>query len=92
MGQEDPLEKGTATHSGIFAWKIQQTEKSGRIQSRESQRVRHALAIEHALNCTQASIMSFFNVYLLDVNYIPLHEITKLRGNLFFCCWFQIYS
>ena len=31
LGQEDPLEKGTATHSGIFAWKIQQTEKSGRI-------------------------------------------------------------
>ena len=28
---EDPLEEGMATHSGIFAWKIQQTEKSGRI-------------------------------------------------------------
>ena len=22
VGQEDPLEKGMATHSGIFAWKI----------------------------------------------------------------------
>ena len=78
-----------ATHSSTFAWKIQQTEDSGRIQSRESQRVRHDLETEHALTSTQASIMSFFTVYLLDVNYIPLHEITKSRGNLFFVVGFK---
>ena len=33
LGQEDPLEKGMATHSSTFAWKIQWTEKSGRLQS-----------------------------------------------------------
>ena len=27
MGQEDPLEKGMATHSSILAWKISWTEK-----------------------------------------------------------------
>ena len=27
LGQEDPLEKGLATHSNILAWKIPQTEK-----------------------------------------------------------------
>jgi len=27
LGQEDPLEKGMATHSSIFAWKIPWTEK-----------------------------------------------------------------
>ena len=27
LGLEDPLEKGTATHSGILAWRIPQTEK-----------------------------------------------------------------
>ena len=33
-GQEDPLEKGmAATHSSIFAWRIQWTEKPGRLQS-----------------------------------------------------------
>ena len=26
LGQEDPLEKGTATHSSIFAWRIPWTE------------------------------------------------------------------
>ena len=33
LGQEDPLEKGMATHSSTFAWKIPWTEKSGRLQS-----------------------------------------------------------
>ena len=39
---EDPLEKGMATHSSILAWRIQWTEKSGRLQSMGSQRVRMA--------------------------------------------------
>ena len=29
MGQEDPLEKGMATHSSILAWKIPWTEEPG---------------------------------------------------------------
>ena len=28
LGQEDPLEKGTATHSSILAWRIPWTIKS----------------------------------------------------------------
>jgi len=30
---EDPLEKGMATHSSIFAWEISWTEKPGGLQS-----------------------------------------------------------
>ena len=41
LGGEDPLEKEMATHSGTLAWKIPWTEKPGRLQSMESQRVRH---------------------------------------------------
>ena len=40
VGWEDPLEKRTATHSSILAWKIPWTEEPGRLQSMESQRVR----------------------------------------------------
>ena len=29
MGREDPLEKGTATHSSILAWEIPWTEEPG---------------------------------------------------------------
>ena len=40
-GQEDPLEKGMATHSSILAWTIPRTEEPGGLQSMESQRVGH---------------------------------------------------
>ena len=33
LGQEDPLEKGMATHSSILAWRIPRTEESGGLQS-----------------------------------------------------------
>ena len=39
-GREDPLEKETATHSSILAWKISWMEP-GRLQSMGSKRVRH---------------------------------------------------
>ena len=39
-GQEDPLEKGIATHSRILAWRIPWTEESGRVQSKGLQRAR----------------------------------------------------
>ena len=41
LGREDPLEESVATHSSILAWKIPWTEEPGRLQSMESQRVRH---------------------------------------------------
>jgi len=33
LGQEDPLEKGIATHSSILAWEIPWTEEPGGLQS-----------------------------------------------------------
>ena len=44
LDQEDPLEKGMATHSNILAWRIPRTEEPGRPQSMELQRVRHKWA------------------------------------------------
>ena len=40
-GQEDPLEKETATHSSIVTWRIPWTEEPGSLQSMGSQRVGH---------------------------------------------------
>ena len=37
-GQEDPLEKGMATHSNILAWRIPWTEEPERPQSTGSQK------------------------------------------------------
>ena len=33
LGQEDPLEKGMATHSSILVWRIPWTEESDGLQS-----------------------------------------------------------
>ena len=37
LGQEDPLEKGTATHSSILAWRISWIEEPSGLQSMGSQ-------------------------------------------------------
>ena len=37
LGWEDPLEKEMATHTGILAWEIPQTEEPGELQSMKSQ-------------------------------------------------------
>ena len=41
LGWEDPLEKGTATHSSILAWRIPWTGEPAGLQSMGSERVRH---------------------------------------------------
>ena len=41
LGQEDPLEKGKATHSGVLAWRIPWTEELGGLQSMGLQRAGH---------------------------------------------------
>ena len=41
LGQEDPLEKGMATHSNILAWRIPWTEEPDGLQSMGLQRARH---------------------------------------------------
>ena len=41
LGQEDPLERGMATHSSILAWRTLWTEEPCELQSMGLQRVRH---------------------------------------------------
>ena len=41
LDQEDPLEKGMATHSSILAWRIPRTEEPGELQSMGLQRFGH---------------------------------------------------
>ena len=41
LGLEDPLEKETATHSSILAWRIPWTEEPGGLRLMGPQRVGH---------------------------------------------------
>ena len=49
LGQEDPLEKGMATHSSILAWRIPWTEEPGGLQSMGSLRGGHDWATSLSL-------------------------------------------
>ena len=50
LGGENLLEKETATHSGILAWRISWTEETGGLQSLGSQRVGHDWATNTHFN------------------------------------------
>ena len=41
LGQEDPLDKGMATHFSILAWRIPWTKEPRGLQFKGSQRIRH---------------------------------------------------
>ena len=60
LGQEDPLEKGMATHSSILAWRIPWTEEPSWLQSMELQRVEHSWA-------TNIHIQAHLDPYLQQV-------------------------
>ena len=78
LGWEDHLEKETAIHSSILAWKIAWTEGPGRLQSMGSQRVRHDLATKQQQ--TQ-KIISFYMYYIGNYNLI-----SKVLTKLYFQC------
>ena len=52
LGQEDPLEKGMATCSSIFAWRIPRTEEPDGLQSMGLQRVRYDLVTKQQVGYT----------------------------------------
>ena len=42
LSQEDPLEKGMATHSSILAWRIPRREETGELLPMGLQRIGHS--------------------------------------------------
>ena len=73
---EDPLEKGTATHSSILAWRIPWTEEPGGLQSMGSQRVGHDWA---TFTCHAPSTNTLYILYGWKGN--VLRELFKLILN-----------
>ena len=77
LGQEDPLEEGTATHSSILAWRIPWTEEPGGLQSwgrKESDRTKQLtlwlscdLSLRHFNNAVNQSlefhVLSFYFIH-----------------------------
>ena len=72
LGWGDPLEKGMATHSSIFAWKIPWMEEPGRLQSMGSQRVWHDWATSLYFTCKYIYIYIslkciIFEIYIFEM-------------------------
>ena len=63
LGQEDPLEKGMATHSSVLAWKILWTKEPGRLRSVGLQTVGHDWATNIFSICVVLK-----SVYLKNLN------------------------
>ena len=64
LGQEDPLEKETATNSSILAWRIPWTEDPGGLQSLGSQRVGHDWACMPTICCSLLTLSTFQSIFL----------------------------
>ena len=58
LGQEDPLEKGRATHSSILAWRMPKTEEPGGLQSMGLQKVRQDWATNTHSSLNRESLPS----------------------------------
>ena len=85
LGQDDPLEKGMATHSSVFAWRIQWTEESGRLQSTGLQRVWHDWATNIS-TFSQNVTMTYSNQPLKTCkNSSELTTVLKVSIFLFIC-------
>ena len=74
QGQEDPLEKGMATHSHILAWRIPWIEEPGKLQSTGSHSVKHDWVTNRAV--TSWMITS----ELLNPSMPQLPCLYKIRG------------
>ena len=59
LGQEDLLEKETATHSSILAWKIPWMEEPGRLQSMGSGLENSMNRIAHGVTKSQTQLSNF---------------------------------
>ena len=81
LGWEDPLEKGTSTHS----WRILWTEEADRLLSMGLQRVRH--------DCTTFTYYTKWkNIYmLLFISTTRQRDKAELLSSLLFFNYFHVY-
>ena len=69
LGQEDPLEKGMATHSSILAWRIPWTEEPGGLQSTGLQRVGHDLVTKQQQKIFDENSVSRLK-YIMSIKHV----------------------
>ena len=88
--------KAMATHSSILAWEIPRAEKSGRLQSIESERVRHDLATEqqqqwhthYFIKQISVQLLFFLIYWAVKVEFKVLPGSTRqTKSKRWYKCW-----
>ena len=98
LGWEDPLEKETATHSSILAWKIPWTKKPGGLQSMGSQEpdtterlhlMCHRYYCVAPIRCSHTPATSDWTscYYLVDKSQLTLLRPHVLKPARLLCPW-----
>ena len=85
LSQENPMEKGMASHSGILAWRIPWTEEPGGLQFMGSQRVRQDWregAHTHLLFGVWAGLCSGWVYKLCNQNARPVAQLHNLPAGV----------
>ena len=78
LRQEDPMEKGIATHSSILAWRIPGIKEPGGLQSKGSQRVGHDCA-PHPPHGSMDCYVSFY------VRKLYVYGPSSVRCHVYLC-------
>ena len=95
LDQEDLLEKKTATHSRILAWRIPQTEEPGRIHSIRSQiqmqlsnqvHMHKRIITEMPQHFLYAYVIMEYFIIFIKVETVDNKCIGKFNHYLFICC------
>ena len=85
LGQEDPLEEGTTTHSTIHAWRIPWTEESGGLQSIGLQRVRQTEETQYGCVHTMPFAATWMQLEIITLSEVSQKEKDKYRMVALIC-------
>ena len=81
LGWEDPLGKGTATHSSILAWRVPWTEEPGGLQSMRLQEsdTTERLSTHHNIAKHTVGLKKMNNEQLLRIS-LDVFRVASLTG------------
>ena len=85
LGQEDPLDKGMATHSNIFTWIIPWTEELGVLQSMGSQRIWQVWVTNTTLTMRKLTEPENMRSRDIVLNFYRVCKVLRIKEITFLC-------
>ena len=85
LGQEDPLDKGMATHFNIFTWIIPWTEELGVLQSMRSQRIWQVWMTNITLTMRKLTEPESMRSSDIVLNFYRVCKVLRIKEIIFLC-------